>query len=281
MIFALDQTSEKGYREIHDEPAHRLGEWWLSKRMNKCLYYVKFAEDLREGDAVRTKYIVYAKANMSPRTLAGSDYPAAGTSVIYEHDANYLTQLAGIPPNPTTHDYAMIAITSGAGVGQRGYIESYSDKQLNIRWYEKGGVLRSPLGSSTDYVIYAPWYVEKGDARTGGGPTLNGIVVSTDDEAKKDKYGWIVNHGRAPVRVSVAVTAGQQLYIGNTTATEGEGEPIAATDVGDAFATAEHATDADTLVECQVYCKPLSIIDNIPDEFISAHPPAASGGIVG
>ena len=281
MIFALDQTSEKGFREIHDEPAHRLMEEWYSTRMNKMLYYVKFAENVVEGQAVRTRFTVYAKSNISPMTAGGSDYPAAGSSDIIENDANYLSSLAGLNPQPTMHDYPIIAITSGAGEGQQGYIESYSNKKLLVKWYEEGGNLRTALGATTDYVIYAPWYVELADtAAQSGGGGVNGVAVTN---ANAGQYGWIINRGRGRVLLgadlTTAVSIGIQVKPG-TGGAAGRAIPIAAADTFNAFATIEHLGATGNLVQASIHCSPLSIIDDVPEEFISAHPPAPSGGIM-
>ena len=135
MIFGLPAIFEKGFRDLHDEPQATLGECYMSNTDGRVMTYIRYAEDVEEGDAMKVKAAVLLKSNMSPKTSGGSDYPAAGSITIQEHDAAYLTSLAGVPPESPRRAFAKIAIHSGTGAGQRGYITHYTDKVLNIRWY--------------------------------------------------------------------------------------------------------------------------------------------------
>jgi len=291
VITALPGTFEEGYRSVHDTPQMALGEHWHSNDLAIDTSYVRFAEDVKLGDAVRTKYGLYAKSNISPKTSGGSDYPAAKSTTIEENDATYLTSLAGVPPQPEYRDFAEIAITGGTGVGQHGIIQDYSNKLLNILWYSddsstKGaytdGLLTTALGSDTDYVVTAPWYVEKCD----GPGIVNGIVLAN---AKKDQYGLILRRGTYLVKVGEAVTAGQRLYVDSeNTDTDSEGEgfvPAFRTNsvsnlqadivskllVGH-YATALHAGAANALVRAYIACTPISIVPELPRAQARAFP---------
>lgn len=291
MITALPGTFEEGYRSVHDEPEMALGECWHSNDLAIYTTYVRFAEAVEVGDAVRTKYGLYSKTNMSPKTSGGSDYPAAKSTTIEEHDATYLTSLAGVPTKPDYRDFSEIAIVGGTGAGQHGVIQDYSNKLLNILWYSddsnsKGaytdGLLTTALGSDTDYVVTAPWYVEKCD----GPGIVNGVVLA---KAKKDEYGLILWCGTDFVKVGEAVTAGQRLYVDseNTDAnTEGEGFVPALradslanirTDITNKlltghYATALHAGAANALVRAYIECTPISIVPELPREQARSFP---------
>ena len=291
MITALPGTFEEGIRSIHNEPVMALGEYYHSNDLNIDTTYVKFAEDVEVGDAVRTKYALYSQSALSPMVSGGSDYTPAKSTVIQEHDATYLTSLAGIPPKPDWRDFAEIHITGGTGAGQHGIIQDYTNKILNILWYSNDsntqgaytdGLLTTALGSDTSYVIEAPWYVEKAD----GPGIVNGVVLA---KAKKDEYGLILCRGIDLVKVGEVVTAGQRLYVDseNTDAnTEGEGfVPALRTDsianlqadiVGklltEPYATALHAGAANSLVKSFVKATPISIVPELPREQARSFP---------
>lgn len=277
MITALPGTFEEGIRSIHKEPEMALGEYYHSNDLNIHTTYVRFAEDVKVGDAVRTKYGLYSKTNMSPTVSGGSAYAAKGSMQITEHDATYLTSLAGVPPKPDFRDYAEIAIYGGTGAGQHGVIQDYSNKILNILWYSdaaatKGvfvnGQLTTALGSDTDYVITAPWYVEKAD----GPGIVNGVVLAN---AKKDDYGLIIWCGTDFVKAGEAVTAGQSLYVdsaGTDANSEGKGYTPGPSNIAgvlaqlsmNPYATALHAGAADALVRAYIECTPISIVPELP-----------------
>ena len=271
-VFGLPTIFEDGYRDLHDEPKVALGGCFVSNVDDVKLSYVRFSEDVEEGDTVRTKFDHYTKTNLSPQTSGGSVYAPAGTQRIKEHDATYKTSLAGIPEEPTLRDYAKIAITDGTGAGQRGYITHYTDKVLNIRWYDTDdGTLKTALDETSDYAIWAPWYVERAfsDAAAATTGIVNGVVLARS--AKKDQYGFIGVEGDFPVQVNVAVEAGDFLIPALTT-DQGEGEKLAAADVVPPYATVHHTGAANALVEATVYCKPISIVREIAESRIAGTP---------
>lgn len=265
MITALPGTFEQGYRSIHDEPQMSLGEHWHSNDLNINTSYVRFSEDVAVGDALRTKYGFYSKT-LSPQVSGGSVYAPAGSMQIIEHDATFLVSLAGVPPLPSYRDMAEIHIVGGTGVGQHGVIDTYTNKVLNILWYSddtntKGvytdGLLTTALDDTSDYVIIAPWYMEKA---VGG--IVNGVALAN---AKKDEYGNIIWCGRDFVQVNEDVLAGSTITPSSTT---GEGELSDATTVFPAYATAEHAGtkvgSTELLVRANIYAKPISIVPELP-----------------
>ena len=269
MITALPGTFEEGIRSIHDAPEMALGEYYHSNDLNIHTSYVRFSEAVKVGDAVRTKYGLYSKTDLSPTVSGGSAYAAAGSMQITEHDATYLTSLAGVPPNPDYRDFAEIAIVGGTGAGQHGILQDYSNKILNILWYcddsnTKGkyttGQLTTALDGTSDYVITAPWYVEKVNAAAGVG-TVNGVVLA---DAKKDQYGLILWCGEDFIHVQEAVTAGQTMYPYVGSADDGEAEQPTSVPLFPAFATVLHAGAADALVRAQIYAKPISIVPELP-----------------
>ena len=279
MIMALPNTFEKGIRSVHDEPKEVLGEIYHSARFNAFYTYVRFAEDVEVGDAVRTKYGLYKKDNLSPITSGGSVYANAGTREITEHDANFLTSLqdAGVPRVPNWRDMTEIFINNGAGFGQHGVVQEFNAKTLNILWYSdvaatKGlytdGRLTTALGADTDYIITAPWLVEKTGNTTDADDLgdVNGIVIVP---AKKHQYALIAHCSTEFVKVSSAVKAGQMLYVTETGATEeGEGEVPAATATlprirVKPYATCLHDTPANNLVRANVYCTPIAIVPDL------------------
>lgn len=272
MITALPKTFEEGIRSIHDDPQMALGEYYHSNDLAIHTSYVRFAEDVNVGDAVRTKFGLYSKTNISTETNGGSTYPAKGSMQITEHDATYETSLAdgltlkpALPRKPDYRDYAKIAIVGGTGAGQHGILQDYTNKILNILWYDtdglyKTGRLTTALGSSTDYVIWAPWYVEQCD---GPGIT-NGVSLV---KAKKGQYGLIIWCGDELVKVTDAVTAGTTLYVDPADDDAGQAGIPPATVAGvrpGAFATAHHAGAADSLVQATIYAKPISIVPELP-----------------
>lgn len=271
-VFGIPTIFEDDYRDIHDKPIVALGGCFVSNVDDIVMTHVRFSEDVTEGDAVRIKYDHYTKSNISPETSGGSDYPAAGSQKISENDATYLTSLAGLPPEPSLRDYAKIAITGGTGAGQRGYITHYTNKVLNIRWYDTDdGTLKTALGATSDYAIYAPWYVERAfsDAANATEGTVNGIVLARS--AKKDQYGFVGVEGDFPVKVDVAVDAGD-ILIPDLTADQGEGVVPDASDVIPPYATVHHAGAAGSLVEATVYCRKISIVREIAESLIRGTP---------
>lgn len=268
-VFGLPAIFEEGEKTIHDKPQMALGACFGSNTDDTMLTYVRFAENVQEGDVMRTKLDHYTKSNLSPKTNGGTDFPAAGSQVISEHDANYLTSLAGIPPEPNKRDYAIIAITGGTGAGQRGYITHYTNKVLNIRWYDTDdGTLKTALAADSDYVIYAPWYFAEATANADAAAraSVNGIVLARS--ALKDQYGLVGVEGNFPVVVGEDVVAGDVLIPGHVSATRGEAMKASAADVPRAFATAQHAGPANNLVECTVYCEKISIVREMAEGLI-------------
>ncbi|MXZ00207.1 hypothetical protein F4Y93_05990 [Candidatus Poribacteria bacterium] len=267
-VFGVPTIFEGPYKDVFDDPIVALGGCFMSNVDDVLMSYVRFSEDVEEGDAIRIKYDHYTKSNISPETSGGSDYPAAGSQKISENDATYLTSLSGLPPEPTFRDYAKIAITGGTGAGQRGYITHYTNKVLNIRWYDTDdGTLETALGSDSDYAIYAPWYVERGfsDASNATEGTVNGIVLARS--AKANQYGFVGVEGDFPVKVSAAVDAGD-ILIPALTAEQGEGVVPDASDVPPPYATVHHAGAANALVEATVYCRKISIVREIAESLV-------------
>lgn len=278
MITALPKTFEDGLRSIHTEPEMPLGEVFHSTDEMIYTSYVRFAEAVDVGDAVRTKYGLYTKNNLSPQASGGSVYAPVGSELITEHDATYLTSLAdslttnpAMPPNPEYRDYGEIAIVGGTGAGQHGVVHEYTNKVLNIRWYSNDsakntlgkytdGTLTTALDATSDYVITAPWYVEKVDAAAGAG-TVNGVVLA---RAKKGEYGLIIYCGTNFIKVQEAVTAGQTIYPHVGSSDDGEGDQPAAVPLFDSYATVLHAGAANALVRAQIRCQPVSIVPNLP-----------------
>lgn len=276
-IFGLPAIFEKGERDVHDEPRQALGSCYIPNTDDTTLCYVRFAEDVTEGDVIRTKYAHYSKTNLSPQTNGGSVYAPAGTQIITEHDATYEASLNGssenqIPPEPTLRDYAKIAITDGTGVGQRGYITHYTNKVLNIRWYDTDdGTLKTALDGTSDYEIFAPWLVEKAfaDAASATEAATNGIVLARS--AKAGQYGLVGVEGDFPVRVNATVDAGDVL-IPAVVAQKGRAEPAVAADAPNSFATTQHAGAAGQLVECTVRCEKISIVREVAESLIAGTP---------
>lgn len=270
-VFGLPAIFEDGYRDVNDKPIVALGSCFVSNVDDVLISYVRFSEDVEEGDAVRIKYDHYTKTNLSPETSGGSDFPAAGSQKISEHDATYLTSLSGFPEEPTLRDYAMIRIIGGTGEGQEGYITHYTNKVLNIRWYDTDdGTLKTALDATSDYTIWAPWYVERAysDAINATEGTVSGIVLART--AKKDQYGFVGVEGDFRVQVYTAVDAGDILI--PSPFHRGEGERPAAADVIPPYATVHTAGAADSLVRATVYARKISIVEEIAESQIRGFP---------
>lgn len=270
-IFGLPSIFEEGYKTLHDEPKQALGSCYVSNTDDKMYSYVRFAEDVKEGHAVRTKFEHFNKANISPATSGGSDFPAAGSQKISEHDAAYETSLAGIPKEPTLRDNAFIRIYGGTGIGQEGYITHYTNKVLNIRWYDTNdGTLKTALGADSDYEVWAPWYMEKAYSNAAAaviGP-VNGVVLT---DAKKNQYGLIGVRGIFRVMVSGGATVDRGRHlIPALTAQQGEGVAPGADDVIAPYATlqAHSANSADGLVLASVHAVPIAIVEEISESLI-------------
>lgn len=208
-IFGIPAIFERGYRDVHDEPKAALGACYVSNEDEVEISYVRFSEDVKEGDCVQIKYDHYEKANLSPQSSGGSIYAPAGSQKITEHDATYETSLAGFPKEPTLRDYALIRVIGGTGRGQMGYITNYTNKVLNIHWYDKNdGTLKTALDGTSDYTIWAPWYVKKAVSNHASTPvrgSVNGVVLARS--AKKDEYGFIGVKGDFPIRLAAAGSA--------------------------------------------------------------------------
>ena len=265
-IFGLPAIFEKGFRDLHDEPQAVLGQCYMSNRDDLLLCYVRFAEDVDEGECLRSKLALYSKNNISPKTDGGTDFPAAGSTTIQEHDANYETALAGIPKDSPLRAFGKISIVGGAGAGQRGYITHYTNKVLNVRWYSPStdSALAVALASNSDYVIWAPWYMEK--AATNALAATSGIanaVAVTD--AKKDKYGFVGVDGDLPVRIGSISVSPNSLLIPGTGSDRGRGVIADAADVPPAFAIANSSGPIDGLVDATVFCKRISAIEQLPE----------------
>lgn len=270
-IFGLPSIFEDGYKTLHDAPQQALGSCYILNTDDIELSYVRFSEDVKEGDCVRTKFDHYTNTDMSPETSGGTDFPVAGSQKISENDATYLTSLAGIPDEPTRRDYAKIAITGGTGDGQRGYITHYTNKVLNIRWYDTDdGTLETALDATSDYAIWAPWYMERAfaDAASATKGVVNGIVLS---DAQKDQYGLIGVVGDFPVNVDEAVTAGDFL-IPDVTANQGQGVKLSAADIVPPYAVVNHTSAVDKLAEATVFCKRISVVREIAESLIRGTP---------
>lgn len=264
-IFGLPSIFEEGYKTLHDAPKQDLGSCYVMNTDDTTLVYVRFAEDVQEGDAVRMKFNHYEKSNLSPQADGGSVYAPAGSQKITEHDATYETSLAGIPKEPTLRDYALIRVVGGTGAGQEGYITHYTNKVLNIRWYDQDdGTLKTALDATSDYAVWAPWYVERAYSNAAAatiGP-VNGIVLTRS--AKKDQYGLIGVEGNFRVRVDEAVAAGD-ILIPDLTANQGQGVKPGADDTVQPYATVHATAAADSLVRATVYAQKISIVEEIAE----------------
>ncbi|MCY3739898.1 MAG: hypothetical protein OXH00_02640 [Candidatus Poribacteria bacterium] len=277
-VFGVPTIFEGPYKDVHDDPIVALGGCFMSNVDDVLMTFVRFSEDVEEGDAIRTKYDHLAPADNAANSFrdANDEIVPAGSTYVDVMDANFLTALAGIPDEPTLRDYAKIAIRSGDGAGQRGYITHYTNTRLNVRWYDTDdGTLKTAIGndgnsgitSTSLFSIYAPWYVERAfsDAANATEGTVNGIVLARS--AKANQYGFVGVEGDFPVKVNVAVDAGD-ILIPALTASQGEGETPAAADVIDAYATVQHAGVANTLVEATVYCRKISIVREIAESLV-------------
>ena len=277
-VFGVPTIFEGPYKDVHDEPIVALGGCFMSNVDDVLMTFVRFSEDVTEGDAVRTKYSHLEPADDAANSFrdANDEIVPAGSTYVDVTGANFLTALAGFPSEPTHRDYAKIAIIGGDGAGQRGYITHYTNTRLNVRWYDTDdGTLKTAIGndgnsgiSSTSlFSIYAPWYVERAfsDAAAAAKGTVNGIVLARS--AKKDQYGFVGVEGDFPVKVTAAVTAGNVL-IPAVTAQQGEGALPDAADLVDAYATVHHAGAANALVEATVYCKKISIVREIAEGLV-------------
>ena len=270
-VFGLPSIFEDGEKTIHDKPQMALGACFGSNTDDTMLTYVKFSELVREGDVMRTKFNQH-RGTLSPATSGGTDFPAAGSQIITEHDANYLTTLGngatGFIPEPNLRGYPMISITGGTGAGQRGYITHYTNKVLNIRWYDTDdGTLKTALAADSTYTIWAPWYLDKSLADAGAArkASANGIVLARSAEA--NKYGLVGVRGNFPVKVEGSVQAGDVL-IPSVAANKGTGTRAAADDIPKPFATCQHDGADGTLVECTVYCEQISIVREVAEGLI-------------
>lgn len=300
-VFGLPAFLEKGYRDVFDEPKVALGGCFVSNVDDVLISYVRFAEDVKEGDLIQTKYNHFAPADDAAGSFrnANDEIIAAGTQKVEITGAAFKTSLAGFPEEPTLRDYAIIAIRAGDGAGQRGYITHYTDTVLNVRWYDTDdGTLKTAIGNSGNsgitatslFSIYAPWYVRKAVSNATGlnganknatRGTVNGVVLARS--AKKDQYGFVGVEGDFPVKVGEDVAAGDVLVPGVGTGA-GIGYKITRPDAdstadGDAippFATVNHALDvsasSDDLVEATVYCRKLSIVREIAESLIEGTP---------
>ncbi len=279
-IFGVPTIFEGPYKDVHDKPIVALGGCFVSNVDDVIMSFVRFSEDVKEGDAIRTKHIL----GTTMPVFAASQIVAAGTQKIEIAAGGLKTALAGIPEEPTLRDYAKIAITGGDGAGQRGYITHYTDTVLNMRWYDKNdGTLKTAIGhqgnsgitATSTLVIWAPWYVERAfsDAANATEGTVNGIVLARS--AKKDQYGFVGVEGDFPVRVNVDVDAGD-ILIPALTAAQGEGTVPDASDVPPPYATVHHALDvsaaSDDLVEATVYCRKISIVREIAESLVRGTP---------
>jgi hypothetical protein len=274
---SLPKEFGKGVRDVHNEPFMNVGECYMRHRTDNLYRYVRFTEDVAEGHAMASHLELYEKTNLSPQVDGGSVYAPAGTRKITEHDATYLDSLDGLPAGEVPFfAHGVIVITGGAGIGQSGVIQSYSDKTMNIDWYEEGQALKTALTGTSDYVVYAPWLVRRTHQDYGG--SVNGVVVA--ETAKKGEYGFLLERGRGRVYIENAVERGDSLTVSTAVTEEGptedtgEAEEIAAGDVQDAFATVETPAADDSLAWCQVYCKPMSVVELPPEALISAFPAA-------
>ena len=276
MQVSLPKEFGKGVKDVHNEPFMKLGETYKQHVTDNLYRYVRFAEDVTEGMPIRMKYVVHERTNLAPQVSGGSVYAPVGSRKITEHDAGYLSSLEGLPSGEVPFfAHGMIVVVSGAGDGQSGMIQSYSNQTMNIDWYEKGQALKTALNGTSDYIVYAPWLVEQADALVGSERygAVNGVVVA--ESAKALDYGFVIENGRERVRIaSGTVLKGVALKPGDTAAEEGEGEPITSSDVFDAFATTEHDGSQHHLVWCSIYCKPISQIMVPPEALESAFPPA-------
>ncbi len=275
-VFGLPAIFEEGEKTIHDKPQMALGSCFGSNTDDTMLTYVKFSEAVAEGDVMRMKPNHYSKTNLSPATAGQSDFPVAGSQIITENDANYLTTLGngdtGLLPEPNLRGYAKIAIIDGAGAGQRGYITHYTNKVLNIRWYDTDdGTLKTALDGTSDYVVYAPWFLDKAfaDNAAARAGSVNGIVLAREAEA--NKYGLVGVRGSFPVRVQDPVVAGDVL-VPSVIATKGRAARAGADDIPSTFATCQHNGASGSLVECTVYCEQISIVREIAESLIPGTP---------
>lgn len=229
-MWSLPRADDDGVLGVHDEPYVPLGSIYHDSETGYVWQYLKAAEALTEGEAVVQSLGLHTITDLA--TAA-----AAGTRELNDTGENFLSSLPRVTPkNSRQKEFAMLQVTGGTGVGQRGIIHEIQQTRLIVEWDSDDGDLETALDTTTDIEIFAPWLAKKS---TGADQATIGFVQQ-DDGVAQDKYFWALFCGQGKFRAGAALTAGVAL---TTDATAGR--LAAKGDTADFFAGTSQATLAD------------------------------------
>ena len=275
MIFALPHSygEERNQRtwSRFDTPQMAMGECYENKRDAILANYIRFAEDVDQGDAL-TFHEPYALAagSMDGNAPAGSneiDLAADLASSTIMTNGLWLT-LSDYDTDTDlreTRGYGSIRAIDTAptpDVVRRGTVINYTKRKLYVIWHTDDGNLDVALAdATTSFSITLPWLFEKVSAAT------QTVFAYAQQAAKQKDFGLVQNNGRGVVKVASAVAARDVLY---PTATAGQlDDELPATIHGPASATAVHAaTVAGEVIEALIHAPPISKEPFYPEAFL-------------
>lgn len=271
MIFALPHTMSEergqGTWSLFDKPQMEMGECYNAKRDNLFASYVRFGEDVTEGDGLKSKLPLLDIA-----AGAANGNIAAGTKVINFAAASTLSTMisAGLFTNDTDlkemRGHALLWARDSAGPTARlGIVTDFTDTRLDVIWKTADGTLDVALAdATTSFQLSAPWIVEKAHG-------TDTIVGFAQVDAKAKEYGLILYKGYGSVKGTEAVTAGDTLSPAGTDATEegevegGEGASITEPIIGTALT--KSGADGE-LFWADAQARPISKIPFFADPFL-------------
>lgn len=213
-IFALPHSYGEERKDrtwsVFDKPQMEMGECFRVERDQMDAQYVRFAEDVDQGDALTVK------TDLLSITAGASDGNiVAGTNKITFAAASTLATMIsnGLWTNDSDlkemRGYALLRAIDTAptpDVVRRGIVTDFTATSFDVIWDTDDGRLDVALAdATTSFTLTAPWLVEKAGATD--------VVVAYAQRASKSKeYALVLVDGVGYNKANAAVAAGAPLY---------------------------------------------------------------------
>ena len=198
-MWSLPRADDEGVVAQHDEPYAPLGSIYQDAETGYFWQYLKAAEALAFGQAVRPYYNIHTVTGLSTAAPAGS-------RELIDANENFLTSLARVKTQSRWKEMAMLTVVGGTGIGQRGTIIEIQQERLVVEWDSTDGGLATALDTTSNLEIFAPWL-----ARTTVADTATIGFVQRPDGYEQDKYFWALYCGTGTYHTGGAVARGNAL----------------------------------------------------------------------
>ena len=198
-LWSLPRADDEGVVAQHDEPYVPLGSCYWDAETGFTWQYLKAGEALAFGEAVRPSYNLHTITGLSTAAPAGS-------RELIDANENFLTSLVRVNTQSRWKEMAMLTVSGGTGIGQRGIIIEIQQERLVVEWDSPDGSLTTALDTTSNLEIFADWLAVKSAEDTA----VTGFVQRKDGYLQ-DKYFWALHTGKGTYHTGANVVRGNPL----------------------------------------------------------------------